>query len=58
MLYLDIEKDQEVDIDNLYHIGDIRSVVHSNEKFYILSNKCEKLLGYYLIEVDEQNPMI
>ena len=56
MLFLNIEKDEEIDIDNLFHIGDIRSVINVNEKFYVLSNKCDKLLGYYLIEIDENNP--
>ena len=56
VLFLNIEKDEEIDIDNLFHIGDIRSVINVNEKFYVLANKCDKLLGYYLIEIDENNP--
>ena len=27
-----------------------------NQKFYVLANKREKLLGYYLIEIDQQSP--
>lgn len=58
MLYLNISNDEEIDIDNQYHIGDIRSVVNINEKFYVLANKCDKLLGYYLIEIDEKDPTL
>ena len=49
VLFVDISGDEEVDIDNLYHIGDIRSIHYYDKKFYVLANKCERLLGYYLI---------
>jgi hypothetical protein len=56
VLYVDIKKDLEVDIDNLYHVGDIRSIVNFENKFYVLANKQERLLGYYLLEIDEKTP--
>ena len=56
VLFVDINRKEEVDIDNLYKIGDIRSIVYTDKKFYILANKCERLLGYYLIAIDEKKP--
>lgn len=57
VLYVDIVKSVEIDIDNRFLIGDIRSIVNIDKKFYVLANKREKLLGYYLIEIDEGEPL-
>jgi len=57
VLYIDIVKSVEIDIDNRFLIGDIRSIVNIDKKFYVLANKCEKLLGYYLVEIDENEPL-
>ena len=56
MLFINIRDDVEIDIDELYHIGDIRSVINLNQKFYVLANKCDNLIGYHLIEIDENYP--
>jgi hypothetical protein len=50
--------DHELDIDNEYKVGDIRSVVYVEQvsKFYMLANKCQGMLGYYLMEIDEFDP--
>lgn len=56
MLFINIRDDIEIDIDELFHISDIRSVINLNQKFYVLANKCDNLLGYHLIEIDENYP--
>jgi len=56
VLFINIRDDVEIDIDELFHIGDIRSVINLNQKFYVLANKCDNLLGYHLIEIDENYP--
>ena len=50
--------DHELDIDNEYKVGDIRSVVYVEQvgKFYMLANKCQGMLGYYLMEIDGLDP--
>ena len=53
VLFINIRDDIEIDIDELFHISDIRSVINLNQKFYVLANKCDNLLGYHLIEIDE-----
>jgi hypothetical protein len=58
VLYVNMSLDLHVDIDCLFQISEIRSILYSEEmgKFYILANKCQRLLGYYLIEFDEHDP--
>ena len=56
MLWLNLETKVEIDIDNEFNICDIRTVFYYNHKFYILTNKSQKKVGLYLIELDEQNP--
>ena len=56
VLFINIRDDIEIDIDDLYHISDIRSVINLKQKFYVLANKCDNLLGYHLIEIDENYP--
>lgn len=56
VLYVDIPNKKEIDIDNLYKIAEIRSIVYIGNHFYVLANKCERLLGYFLIQIDEVHP--
>ena len=56
VLLVDFINEEEIDIDEMYHIGDIKCIVNFKSKFYILANKCLRMLGYYLIEIDESNP--
>ena len=56
VLYLDIEEEHELDIDSQYGVADIKSIINHKRKFYILANKKNRLLGYYLIEIDECDP--
>ena len=54
VIYVNLDKEYEIDIDEKYQIGDIRSLIYSNNKFYLLANKCSKVLGYYLLEIEEE----
>ena len=55
--YIDLENDTEYDIDYLYKLSDIRSVVfsHENNKYYVFANRSKGFLGQYLYEFDESN---
>ena len=53
VIYVNLKEDYEIDIDEKYKIGDIRSLIYSNNKYYLLANKCNRVLGYYLLEIDE-----
>lgn len=48
---------EEVDIDEIYEISNVKAITLFNEKFYILSNKYQKKLGYFLLEIDIDKPM-
>lgn len=56
VIWLNLNTQKEIDIDNDYNIGDIRSIINIDNIFYILANKSNKHIGYFLIEFDEINP--
>lgn len=57
-IYLDITKKQEVDLDEKFQIGSIKEIIHDEDDgvFYILANKYEQKLGFFLIKMDAENP--
>jgi len=52
VLWFDIQSQNEVDIDDVYQLGDIKSLLYYDEKFYVLANKYQRKLGYFLLEID------
>lgn len=55
---MNIATQDEVDIDEVYEISCVKAVTLFNDKFYILANKYQKKLGYYLLEIDIDKPML
>lgn len=56
ILFVDIQTGLEVDIDEQENISDILNIVGDDKYFYVLANKKDQLLGYYLLMVDIENP--
>ena len=56
VLWVDIQNEVEVDIDDMYSLGAIKSILHVGNKFYVLANKFDRKLGYFLLELDEKKP--
>ena len=56
-LYIDVKGLEEIDLDVVYGISDIKNVCFHDGFFYILANKRRGLLGYYLARLDCNNPM-
>jgi hypothetical protein len=52
VLWIDIANRVELDIDNEYQIRDIKSILFIEDKFYVLANKYQRKLGYFLLEID------
>lgn len=52
VLFVDIMKKTELDIDEKFLLGDIKSVLYMDKKFYVLANKYQRKLGYFLLELD------
>ena len=46
----------EVDIDDAEGISDIKNIIYKNNHFYIIANKKESKLGYFLLDFDQDNP--
>ena len=49
VVWVNLDTKREIDIDNYFLIGGIRSIINDNSTFYILSNKSKKRVGYFLI---------
>ena len=56
VLFLNIREEKEVDIDNLYNIGAIKGTTYFNNNFYVFANKKDRQTGYFLIEIEENDP--
>ena len=56
ILFINIETKLEVDIDEKENISDILNIVGDDKYFYVLANKKNQFLGYYLLMVDIANP--
>ena len=60
-IYLDIRDSKnckEIDLDEEYNIGCMKEIIYDNEDavFYILANKFEEKLGFFIIRVNEKDP--
>jgi len=50
---IDLLKNKEIDIDQLFFIADIRACIYNKGHFYILANKYKKVRGIFLLDIDE-----
>lgn len=57
-IYKDMNKQVEIDLDERFNIGAIKEIIHDEEDhvFYILANKFDEKLGFFVIRMDEHNP--
>ena len=57
-IYINRKKNQYVDLDELYSIDQIRSVIYDteDEEFYILTNCKEEKMGFYLLKYPKEDP--
>lgn len=56
--YVNMKLNQEVELNNEYSIDVIKEVLYDNEDqhFYILANKYEEKLGFYVMRLEVQDP--
>jgi len=47
----------DYDLDTLFGISDIKDVIFFEDYFYILANKRNKKIGYFLLKVHETETM-
>jgi hypothetical protein len=60
-IYLDLrnkDKCKEIDLDELYEIGCMKEIIYDHEDavFYILANKYQEKLGFFIIRMNETDP--
>ena len=56
ILYVDTKTGKEIDMDDAEKIGCLQNIIQDDEYFYILANKRESRLGYYLLKVAINDP--
>jgi hypothetical protein len=54
--FVDMDKTKEIDLDDQENIKGIESIAVDDTHFYILANKLNDHLGYYLLEINQQSP--
>ena len=57
-LYVDVETRSEMDIDDFYQVQNIKETIYSaqDNSFYIVTNKFQEKLGFFILKIDESNP--
>ena len=57
-IYYKFNAKEFIDLDIKFKIGSINTIVYDNEEqhFYMLANKFNEKLGFYLIQFEEENP--
>ena len=53
---MNIETTYEVDIDEEEYLLEVEAIVSDDNNFYILANKKDLRLGYYLLMIDNSDP--
>lgn len=56
ILYVDMKKKLEIDFDDQEEISCIQNILADDKHFYVLANKKQQRLGYYLFSVEIDNP--
>ena len=56
-LLININTRAEIDLDLYYGIADIKKIVNIEDNFYIMGNKRFSKLGYYLLQIDMNDPL-
>ena len=51
---VNMKNKEEIDIDQLFFIGDIRACIYNDGHFYLLGNKYKNVRGIFLLDIDEK----
>lgn len=57
-IYINLRDKLEVDIDKTYSVSAIKEIIYDYEdhEFYILANKLQELLGFFVFTIKEEDP--
>ena len=58
-IYIDLDTGDEIDLDKKFNIGMIKKIIFDEEDrvFYLLANKYSQMLGFFIIRMNEENPL-
>lgn len=59
-IFYDKAKQHEVDIDEQYEISNIKEIIYDHEEgfFYLLANKYQEKLGFFVLKINKDVPQI
>jgi hypothetical protein len=55
-IYVDINNFQEIDLDEMEELESIQNCTCDGKYFYLMANKKERKLGYYILRLDLDKP--
>ena len=57
--HIDLKSNKETDFSKQYEVDSIKEVIYDQEEsqYYILSNKFEEKLGFFILKINEYDPM-
>ena len=55
-MMIDIVAKTQVDIDEQFGVHDFKALLYDEGYFYLIANKRNDKLGFYLLKIDEKNP--
>ena len=59
-IYYNKKSQLEVDIDETYEISNIKEIIYDHEEgyFYLLANKYQEKLGFFVLKIHKERPMV
>jgi hypothetical protein len=56
-MYIDINSKVQIDIDDYFGVHDFKSLLYDEGYFYLIANKRNNKLGFYLLKISETEPL-
>jgi hypothetical protein len=53
---INIEKNISIDVDDLFGVDDFKALLYDEGFFYLIANKRNSKLGFYLLKICEKEP--
>jgi len=56
-LIINMQTKEEFDIDEYFEIADIKNMIYKHGYFFLMANKRQNKLGYYLLKINRNSPL-
>jgi DNA-binding cell septation regulator SpoVG len=55
-MMIDIKRKTQIDIDDEFKVHDFKQLIYDQGYFYLIANKRDNKLGFYLLKIQEFEP--